>query len=114
MYNTCQIKISFLPNYTRNIALSCKFVCTSASFHPSFILIAFIHNVFSYFNYTIYMYTELDGLKYGFFDYFNTGIIFCDVLYECMLNSTEKLQINKFLSYLKRVPGGGGHCFRLI
>ena len=54
------------------------------------------------------MYTELDGLKYGFFDYFNTGIIFCDVLYECMLNSTEKLQINKFLSYLKRVPGGGG------
>ena len=24
----------------------------------------------------------------------------CDVLYECMLNSTEKLQINQFLSYL--------------
>ena len=73
MYNTCQIKISFLPNYTRNIALSCKFVCTSASFHPSFTLIAFIHNIFSYFNDTIY--TELDGLNNVFFDYFNTGII---------------------------------------
>ena len=24
----------------------------------------------------------------------------CDVLYECVLNSTEKLQINKFLSFL--------------
>ena len=23
----------------------------------------------------------------------------CDVLYECMLNSTEKLQINQFLSF---------------
>ena len=32
-------------------------------------------------------------------------ISFCDVLYECMLNSTEKLQINQLLSYLKRVPG---------
>ena len=73
MYNTCQIKIPFLPNYTRNIALSCKFVCTSASFHPSFILIAFIHNIFNYFNYTIK--TELDGLNYVFFDYINTGII---------------------------------------
>ena len=32
---------------------------------------------------------------------------FCDVLYECrpMLNSTENLQINQLLSYLKRVPG---------
>ena len=43
---------------------------------------------------------EIITLNYVFFDYFNTEIIL-----RCMLNSTEKLQINQFLSYLKCVPG---------
>ena len=37
--------------------------------------------------------------------------LLCDVVYECLLNSTEKLHINQFLSYLILIPEHI-HCIR--